>query len=262
MTNFSHVDEAAQGEFPPRNPLLSVGLGDLPVILSAPHGGRRPIPGVPERRGTGMPRFSVQRDNHTAELTHLVLAVLGRALGARPFSVVADFERKHVDANRAPEHAYESAGARLFYEAYHGSLYAAAERVRRRWGHGFLIDIHGQTAAEATIFRGTDNLRSVSQLLSRHGAQALNGAKSILGHLHARGYSIHPSPSGSERESHYTGGFITRTYGSHRGTRIDVIQLELGARLRCKTNLERTAIDLAQSIAVFAKEYLPLAEGA
>jgi N-formylglutamate amidohydrolase len=262
MANFSAANAAAQNEVPAMNPFLSVGLGDLPVILSAPHGGRKPIPGVRERRATGVPGFSVQRDNNTAELAHLVLARLGRDLGARPFGVVADFERKHVDANRAPQYAYESAGAKLFYDAYHRALSAAVERVRRRWGQGFLIDIHGQTAQHETIFRGTDNLRSVSQLVERHGALALNGANSILGHLHARGYRIQPSPHGSERESQYTGGYITRTYGSHRGTRIDAMQLELGANLRRKTNLERTADDLAQAIAAFAKEFLsPMSNG-
>jgi N-formylglutamate amidohydrolase len=257
--NVSSGNAAAQYELPRANLLVSAGTGDLPIIISAPHGGRQAIPEVPERRGIGVPRFSVQRDNNTAELTHLVLAKLHQRLGARPFGIVAEFERKHADANRAPEHAYESTGAKVFYDAYHRLLGAATERVRQRWGHGFLIDIHGQTAEHEAIFRGTDNLRSVSRLVERHGLGALSGANSVLGYLHARGYQIRPNLKGYEREEHYTGGYTTQTYGSHRGTKIDVMQLELGANLRRKTNLERTASDLAQAIAAFAREFLPLA---
>lgn len=249
---------AAESETRPVNPLLKFSWGDLPVILSAPHGGREPIPSVSERRGAGVPGFSVQRDNNTAELTHMISTKLGGEIGARPFAVVADFERKQVDANRPPQHAYESAGAQIHYDAYHQSLGAAAEEVRQRWGCGLLVDIHGQNAQQDTIFRGTDNLRSVSQLIARHGHQALTGPKSIAGYLHGRGVAVRPHVDGSERERRYSGGYITRTYGSHRGTRIDVLQLELGAGLRRRANLEKTANELAQAIAVFAKEYLPL----
>jgi hypothetical protein len=48
-----------------------------------------------------------------------------------------------------------------------------------------------------------------------------------------------------------------QTYGSHRATRIDAIQLEFGTRLRARDNVDRTAADVAAAIRVFAKEYLP-----
>jgi hypothetical protein len=54
------------------------------------------------------------------------------------------------------------------------------------------------------------------------------------------------------------GGYIVQTYGSHRGRRIDAIQLEIGTKLRARANLERTATDLAEAIVVFAQEYLPI----
>jgi N-formylglutamate amidohydrolase len=108
--------------------------------------------------------------------------------------------------------------------------------VRRQWGHGFLIDVHGQTAEQETIFRGTDNRTTVRSLIERHGIHALSGPKSILGRLQAAGYRVVPDLSGQERERQYTGGYTTRTYGSHRGTNVDAMQLELGATLRKPTS--------------------------
>jgi N-formylglutamate amidohydrolase len=76
--------------------------------------------------------------------------------------------------------------------------------------------------------------------------------------LEGRGYQVLPSANNSYREDRYVGGYTVQTYGSHRETGIDAIQLEIGMRLRARPNLERTAADLAEAIAVFAQEYLPI----
>ncbi len=146
------------------------------------------------------------------------------------------------------------------YDAYHQALEAASCKVRRNWSAGLLLDIHGQGAQADTIFRGTDNGKSVSALEQRFGRAAMIGPKSILGQLAAKGYRIEPGNTANDRERRYSGGYTTRTYGSHRGSRIDAIQLELGANLRSRGNLERTASDLAEAIEIFAKAYLPLSE--
>ena len=50
-------------------------------------------------------------------------------------------------------------------------------------------------------------------------------------------------------------------YGSHRDDGVDAIQLEFGAGLRARRNIERTAGDLAHGIEIFSRNYLPLAKG-
>ena len=240
------------------NKLFSVWAGTLPLILSAPHGGREAIPGVPPRRGVGVQEFTTGRDNNTDNLAEAIAGKLGERLGAKPFVVIARFDRKFLDANRPPTGAYESASAKPHYDAFHRALAESAEKVRAQWGSGLLLDLHGQGAEVETIYRGTDNGQTVAGLLQRHGKEALVGPKSIFAQLAAKGYKVLPDPSGGERERRYVGGYIARTYGSHRGTKIDAIQLEIGTRLRAKANLERTAADLAEAIAIFSREYLPL----
>jgi N-formylglutamate amidohydrolase len=121
-----------------------------------------------------------------------------------------------------------------------------------------LLDIHGQATAGGVIYRGTGNGRTVASLMLRHGAAALNGPKSILGRLQRMGYHVMPAAYGAEGESRYAGGYIVRTYGSHRPDGVDAIQLEIGSKLRARPNLDRTATDLADAIAVFAREFLPI----
>ena len=92
----------------------------------------------------------------------------------------------------------------------------------------------------------------------RFGGEAISGPKSISGQLRRMGYKVLPSTTGSYKEDRYAGGFIVQTYGSSRGTSIDAIQLEFGAKLRQWSVLDRTAADLVHAITVFAREYLPL----
>lgn len=255
-----HVPLSAQEKGEPRR-LLTIWAGMLPIILSAPHGGREAIPGVAPRRGVGIAHFSTERDSNTAELAEIIGMNLEERFSGRPFLVIARFERKYLDANRPRDAAYETGDVTAYYDAYHHALRSACERVRVDWGSGILLDIHGQGAEADTIFRGTDNGKSVSDLQQKFGKEALTGTKSILGRLASKGYRVLPDGSGDGQERRYTGGYTTRTYGSHRGTLIDAIQLELGTNLRARQNLDRTAADLADAIAIFAKEYLPLAKG-
>ena len=83
-----------------RQKLLTVWAGMLPIILSAPHGGRQSIPGVPARSGTGVIQFATGRDNNTDELAEKIAIRLEKRLNAKPFLVVARVERKYLDANR------------------------------------------------------------------------------------------------------------------------------------------------------------------
>jgi hypothetical protein len=121
-----------------------------------------------------------------------------------------------------------------------------------------LLDIHGQAAEANVIFRGTRHGKSVAHLVRRFGQEALTGPHSILGQLALGGYKILPDPSGKDRESRYSGGHTAETYGSHRATGIDAIQLEFGTRFRARDNVDRTAADVAAAIRVFAQQYLPV----
>jgi N-formylglutamate amidohydrolase len=247
----------AQGQWEPPK-LLTVWAGALPIILSAPHGGKQAIPGVPERRGAGVAQFSTGRDNNTDDLTERIAAKLEATLRAKPFLVVAHFHRKYVDANRPSHGAFESAEAKPYYDAYHRVLREAVDRVSREWGRGLLLDIHGQGTQGETIYRGTNNGKTVVSLTRRFGTEAIAGPKSILGRLAGLGYQISPHSNQSHREGRYVGGYIVNTYGSHHGSGVDAIQLEIGTTLRARANLERMASDLADAIAVFTQEFLPI----
>jgi N-formylglutamate amidohydrolase len=253
LTGWLQTDALAQSETAEK--FLTHWTGNLPIVVIAPHGGREAVPGIQSRQGQGVRQFKPGRDSNTAELAEAIAIKLSEKLGAKPFLIVAHFDRKYIDANRPSDQAYEAAQARPYYTAFHRAIELTCKQIRRVWGRGLLLDIHGQAAEADVIFRGTSQGKSVADLLQNFGQQALTGPQSLLGQLAVRGYRI--MPAGNEPESRYIGGHTMQTYGSHRITGIDAIQLEFGSQLRARDNLDKTAADLAAAIAVFTKQYLP-----
>jgi N-formylglutamate amidohydrolase len=256
LTGCLQADALAQRGIQPEK-LITLWSGNLPIALVAAHGGREAVPGVAIRAGEGVAQFKTGRDNNTAELAEAIALNLGERLGAEPFLIIARFDRKYIDANRPSNGAYEAAEARPYYAAFHQAVDEACKQIRRVWGRGLLLDIHGQAAQANVIFRGTSNGKSVAELVKTFGHEALAGPQSIFGQLALRGYKSLPDPPGKERESRYIGGHTTQTYGSHRATGVDAIQLEFGSQLRARDNVNKTAADVAAAITVFAREYLP-----
>jgi N-formylglutamate amidohydrolase len=241
-------------------PLIATQAGDLPIIISAPHGGTEIVPGVPERKGEGIERngrgFVVVRDSGTTELAREIAAAIETRTGKKPYYVLAEFHRKYIDPNRPPAIAFEHRDAKPFYDSYHGALSQYAGRVRDKFGAGLLLDIHGQSAARDTIFRGTQNGATVALLVDRHGAAAHVGPKSFFGLLAAAGCKVHPTGDGMEQAG-FTGGYIVQTYGGKYHFGLDAIQLEFGADYRAPANRKATAAKVADAVVAFSRLYLP-----
>lgn len=235
--------------------LIHTELGELPIVLTAPHGGKQRIADVPDR-STGV----TTRDIATYEVALGVAEEIEERVGKRPYLLAALFHRSSADANREPAGAYEDEDAEPHYEAYHDSLLEIVAEVRRRWpGRGLLLDIHGQASFEG-IHRGTKDGRTVRRLVKRMGEEAFVGPEGLFGRIAAAGYEVFPpvgAPLGEpEEDSRFNGGFTVRAYsGDDDG--VDAIQIEIGPKLRADEQRRRALVkDLAAAIAGFYEDAL------
>ena len=232
--------------------LVTTQRGTLPIILTAPHGGVVRMMNVPDRT-----RGVTVLDDRTAELTLLIAQRLTGKLGAKPYFVVAQFSRKHADANRNVAEGTEHPHAAREHAAFHDAVAQAVSECKAKFGRAILIDIHGQSRVTGSIVRGTRNTRTVSQLLARSGQQALIGPDSVCGRLRSAGYDMLPKSDDPEqaigRETFFDGGYIVATYGGDAATQIDAIQLEFG-RMRID-NTMKLARDVGDAIAAFARTH-------
>ncbi len=247
---------AGEKDFAPAD-FISVQKGDLPLIISAPHGGTMAVPGVPERKGEGMKTggagFFAGRDENTELLAAAIAREIESRLGKKPFFVIAKAHRKFLDANRPPEIGVEHPRAREVYDAYRGTLAKFCDEVHTRFGRGLLIDVHGQGSARDTVFRGTQNGATDAMLSKLLGEKIHAGPQSLAGLLVARGIAMKPTDTGAETPG-FTGGDIVRVSGRHEG--IGAVQFEFGMDFRTKDAIKTSAEKVADGIADFAKLYL------
>ena len=239
--------------------LIIFQQGDLPVVISAPHGGSLPFPGVEPRKGEGMEvgpaGFRVVRDGGTEELAVEVARQLAVRMQGTPSFVISRVHRRYVDFNRPPNIAVEDPNARVIYDQYHAALGNAVRVIREKNSAGLLIDIHGQGSSAATAYRGTGNGLTVSGLKSKMGEPFLHGPTSLPGLLKKHGWAVHPDPFDGKEQAGFTGGYIVKTYGSHQPDGIDAMQWELGADYRKAAVRERVAKELSDSIAEYFEHF-------
>lgn len=242
----------------PSDPLIDVGRGTLPIVISAPHGGTVDAPGIPHRKNTNAERFVTGIDGNTRELAHKVFAEIEKQIGGKPYYVVARFRRRHLDANRSAVHSYEVPEARFYFDAYHDTLAEFCREVQNKFGIGLFIDIHGQGAFPDDILVGTVGGETVKLLRQRHGDEALVGRSGVVGFLNAAGLETMPELNATEFNlPRYNGGYTVQTYGSHKAEGIDAVQFEYGSSFRQMDKLDDTAQRTAAAIKSFYQAYLP-----
>lgn len=231
--------------------------GNIPLILTAPHAGAIQYPGMRARRDNNSQFFSIVRDINTDKLALETANNMKLRFGIRPYTIFPKIHRRYVDLNRPINQSASCSLGRQFYGYYHRTLAGIIDDVKDKWDSGLLIDIHGQTADKFMIYRGTNDGMTVSCLLDRNGWESINGPYSILGILEDRGYHVYPKrASRTSEKPRFKGGFTVRTYGSHKPSGIDAIQIEVGSALRSSQSVYRTAADFSYALRVFRDHFL------
>jgi hypothetical protein len=127
----AHAADAAPSD------LVLARPGTLPIIITAPHGGRQAIPGVAPRDTLGRPRggrgYVTGGDTNTDILALGIAAEIKALTGKEPYLVMAKFKRKFIDPNRPPEIAVDSPVARPYYDYYHQSVRRFVDEISSKY---------------------------------------------------------------------------------------------------------------------------------
>jgi hypothetical protein len=253
--------------------------GDMPLIISAPHGGMLKPAEIPNRK-----RGEFTSDANTEELARTVQETFYRRFSHYPHVIICRLDRRKVDCNRGIEEgAGEDAGARQAWRDYQRFIATARSNVLASTGAGLYIDLHGQShpvkrvelgySLDARQLANSDRVldkppyadrSTIRSLVRRTGvpfSELLRGTNSLGGLLAARGYPAVPSPNmpnPGDGNSYFDGGYNARRHGSLEGGAIDGVQIEVnlvGVR-DTPSNRSRFARALAEVFdAYFARYY-------
>ncbi len=137
--------------------------GNLPIIISAPHGGVKQSgstvggtfypdndSSLPDRScGTN------ERDDNTDILVREIQAEIFSLTGCYPHIIISNLHRSKMDPNREQNEATCGDSDALFYwNAFHGFIDQASTAVETNWGKGLYIDLHGQSHSIQRIEAG------------------------------------------------------------------------------------------------------------
>ncbi len=224
------------------DPLIDIQKGELPIIISAPHGGRLPITDCPLRTNTKAPQFVTVLDTNSDKLAQATAKELQKLTGKKPWLIIAKFSRKYVDANRPEADGTESGSGKAVYQRYHAALREAVEANKSN-PKALLIDFHSQGKTKDLIYRGTGNSLSLK-------SKSLADVSAFLNGLEQATLKLEPATANTIAKEHpsFNGGYITRHYGASQPNGINAIQLEIGADYRNKESIPKTAIAIAEAI--------------
>jgi hypothetical protein len=253
--------------------------GNMPIILSAPHGGLLSPAAIPDRACSGC---STVNDFNTQELARAVANALHARTGCWPHLVINRLHRRKLDANRdLPEAADGNPVAGQAWMDFHEFLGAAKNEVNLQFGKGFYVDLHGHAhsiqrlelgyllysdelqLSDATLnqskYTGYSSIRQLAfanpQNLSH--AELLRGEKSFGALMAGRGYPATPSPEDpfpADTDDYFSGGYNTARYSSYAGGTIDGLQIECN-RTGVRDSLSQV-LRFADSLAVTLLEYM------
>ena len=231
-----------------RNGYVEYIAGDLPLIISAPHGGTLTPVELPNRTGTGI---TTVRDTYTEELARTIGNVFQTRIGGRPHLVIMRLHRTKIDANREVSEAAQ--GHRLAERAWvewHAYIEAAKHALIARHGTGFYIDLHGHghtiprlelgyllgsttlalpdATLDAPAYENQSSIRTLSQVSPASFPELLRGSRSLGALFEAEGIPAVPSPTAPNPGTapYFDGGYNTARHGARDGGPISGVQIE------------------------------------
>ncbi len=214
----AQATELATAEVAPGRPIfgekryIEYQPGDLPLVISAPHGGRVTPEEIPERT-TGV----VQIDTNTQELARRIAEEIETRTGRRAHLIVCHLHRSRLDCNREIEEgAASQPAAEKAWAEYHAFIERALATAIAQSGRAFYIDLHGQSHRDRRIELGylhsvetlelsdaeldapkiaaAGSLRRIAEKSKLPYSALLRGPRSLGALLEARGFPCAPSP--------------------------------------------------------------------
>ncbi|MEI7865368.1 MAG: hypothetical protein WCI38_08345, partial [Chthoniobacterales bacterium] len=264
--------------------------GNLPLIISAPHGGSLTPSELPDRTNTSSYTITTDADLNTDNLARAIRTAAFNRYGRYPHVIICDVDRSKVDCNREiGEGAQSNTNTQTLWKEFHEFIQIARRSVSNSYDRGLYIDLHGHghtiqrneigydlsdSDLFKTTFSSTDEDQSTIRAMSQRSRQTftelVRSNLSLGALLEKRGYPCIPSPSNPNPGTnssgatnvYFNGGYNVGIYGTstNNGGTIDAIQIECNYTNVRDTSSNRAAFasNLIASLDEFFKYHLQM----
>ena len=225
--------------------------GNLPIIISAPHGGTLEPAEIPDRDCSGCVYV---RDSNTEELARQMQVAIFNLFGCNPHIIINRLHRRKLDANRAIGDAADgNVLAEQAWQDFHDFIDAAKDSATVNYGKGLYLDLHGHghdiQRLELGYLLSKSELQQTDDVLDMPAfiddssiknlvydnldelnlSDLLRGDDSFGELFENENYPAVPSktdPFPFNADPYFSGGYNTDRHGSINGGSIDGIQIE------------------------------------
>ena len=234
-----------------RNAYTTYFPGNIPIILSIPHGGDI-TPSEISNRTYGV----TVTDSNTIELGMAISNYLFSKYNIRPYVIINNLKRTKLDANRdKTEAAQGNIFAERAFDEFHYYISSARDEIIKNFNTGLLFDIHGHGAnpdgfvdlrtwigylltgseldsSDAYIDQNINidetSIYSIINSSDESLSNLIRGPNSLGSIFERNDYTALPSldSPGPQGMRYFSGGFNTFIYGTNKNFNFSAIQLE------------------------------------
>lgn len=218
---------------------VEVRVGDIPLVISVPHGGDLHDPSIPDRNCKELGSMVTVRDSRTIETAMAIEKAFLEKFNKRPYLIIAHLSRRKVDQNREMELATcgDPRGAEA-WKIFHNYIDSALAHAQLTSEEVIYIDLHGHghKNQRLELGYGLDAAQLRAAYTKQHFETLVQGSslQNVLQHqkpevsweqifgkhafgtlIYAQGIPATPSlqdPHPLEGEKFFSGGYNTRRY--------------------------------------------------
>lgn len=209
-----------------------VQYGNMPLVISVPHGGNIAPDSIATRT---CPGITTVTDSYTIELAKAIDSVFMADYGLHPSLIITHLKRSKLDQNRPlPEANCNKEQTVDIWNRFHNSIDTALQLASKQWSQSLYIDLHGHGHSNQRLELGyllsDDELRNPATILpaktsiasliasSKKSVEDLLIGKNAFGTIIAsKGIPAVPSmqdKAPTATESYFDGGYNTKRYTS------------------------------------------------
>lgn len=233
-----------------KNQWTECQVGNMPLIISVPHGGQLQPETIPDRSCEGITTVT---DLYTIELAREISKSFKEKYNVQPYIVFCHLKRTKIDQNRdLPEAACGNEEMAAPWKLFHNYIDTALNDIVSKFGSALYIDLHGHGHSKQRLELGYSldkedlrNVYMVSGLESSWRKSTLNNLKMIQNGQDFKNYMIGDMAFGTmmenegfasvpakldpypkTEEAYFNGGYNTRLYTSDKFPKVFGWQIE------------------------------------